>query len=375
MARIILRYGELALKGGNRVEFVRRLRRNVRAALKAEGLTGEVHSAGQRVYVETDDTEAALDPLGRVFGLVSLSPVVRVPREMDAIAAECARQAEQMGLGPETSFRVRARRTDKAFPHISPEIDRLAGEAVVRATNARVDLSKGADVTLGVEVTREGAMVYGRTIAAPGGLPVGTEGKVVVLLSGGIDSPVAAWMMLKRGCGIVPLHFSQNEVETAKAMDNVEALARHAYGWRLRPVVVSHDETIVPTLDALQRLGESRWSCVFCKRALLTRATALADELEANAIVLGDSLGQVASQTLANIELISYGIKKPILRPLIGLDKTEIVDIARRVGTFDISTRDAESCPYLPNRPITRGRMEKLLEIMERLRQEEGIET
>jgi len=375
MGTIILRYGELALKGGNRIAFVRRLRRNVRVALKSEGLSAEVRSVGQRVYVTTDTVESALDPLSRVFGLVSLSPIVQVEADMDAIAAECVRQAREIGLNAERSFRVRARRTDKTFPHISPQIDRLAGEAIVRETSARVDLSKGADVTIGVEVTHEGAMVFGRSIPAPGGLPIGVEGKVVVLLSGGIDSPVAAWMMMKRGCGIIPLHFGQNEVETAKALDNARALERYAYGWRIRPEVVSHDETIAPTLDALRRIGEERWSCVFCKRALLTRAAALADELGANAIVLGDSLGQVASQTLANMELISYGISKPILRPLIGMDKTEIVAIARRIGTFDISTREAESCPFLPSRPITRGRMDKLLEIMERLRQEEGIET
>ena len=367
MGLILLRYGEIALKGRNRGVFVRQLRHNIRAALKAHGVRAEVRSVGSRVYARTDDVEAALEPLSRVFGLVSLSPVAEVPREMGAIAEECVRQARAAGVGPNRSFRVRARRSDKTFPHISPEIDRIAGEAVIAATDGRVDLSNNADVTIGVEVGQEAALVYGRVIAAPGGLPVGTEGRVVALLSGGIDSPVAAWMMMKRGCSIIPLHFATNDEETAKVMDNVVVLSRYSYGWQLKPVIRSHAEAVGPIAERLREIGEERWTCLFCKRALLQAAVSVAYEYDAHGIVMGDALGQVASQTLPNMEVISHGIEKPILRPLIGLDKSEIVDLARRIGTFETSTRSQAPCAFLPPNPITRASVDRLLDVARRL--------
>ncbi len=367
MSMILLRYGELALKGRNRVEFVRRLRNNVRSALKAHGIEGQVVSAGQRVYVRTDRVEEALEPISRVFGLVSLSPVVEVPRDMDAIAAECVRQAKAAGVAPEISFRVRARRSDKTFPFISPDINRLAGEAIYRETQGRVDLSDSAQVTIGVEVSSESALVYGRIVPAHGGLPVGVEGRVVALVSGGIDSPVAAWMMMKRGCGVIPLHFQQNEVETGKTLDNLEVLRQYSYGWNLRPVFVDHAETVAPTLQALRELGEERWSCIFCKRAMIRKACEVADELHAQAVVLGDALGQVASQTLHNLEVVSYGMPKLILRPLIGLDKGEIIQLAQRIGTFELSTRSSAGCAFLPAHPLTQATVEGLQRVAERL--------
>lgn len=369
MGLILLRYGEVALKGRNRAEFVRRLRRNVRVCLKAQDLKGEVISVGQRIRVRTDQVEAALEPLSRVFGLVSLSPVSEVPRSIDAIVRECVRQARDAGVGPGVSYRVRARRSDKTFPYISPEIDRLAGEAIQEAMGGRVDLSPQAEVTLGVEVSRGAALVFSRVLPAPGGLPLGTEGRAVALVSGGIDSPVAAWMVMKRGCGVIPVHFSISQSETQKALDNIQVLARHSYGWQLRPSVLDHREVVGPTLSKLRAIGEERWNCIFCKRALLLRACEIATQLDAHAVVMGDSLGQVASQTLANIEAISFGMPKPILRPLIGLDKTEIVALARRIGTFEISTRSEAACPYLPNRPLTRARIERLQQIERRLAQ------
>ena len=222
-------------------------------------------------------------------------------------------------------------------------------------------------MTIGVEVTVEGALVFGRIIPAPGGLPLGMEGRVVALISGGIDSPVAAWMMMKRGCQVIPLHFSQNEVETAKALDNIALLGQYSYGWTLRPTILDHHEVVGPTVEALREIHEARWNCIFCKRAMLLRACELADELDAHAIVMGDSLGQVASQSLRNMEVISWGATKPILRPLIGLDKTEVMAIARRIGTFDISTREAESCCFVPSNPVTIGTLTKLKRVIARL--------
>jgi len=370
MGLILIRYGEIALKGKNRWYFVKRLRKNIRDCLKNNDLTGEVRSVGQRVYVQTDDVERAAEKLRDVFGVVSLSPAQEVPADIEAIQAEALRVAQKAGLDEERTFRVQSRRADKSFPFISPDINRLVGTHVQKATGAQVDLSDEADLTIGVGVRRDHALVYGQTVAGHGGLPLGTEGRAVALMSGGIDSPVAAWLIMRRGCGVIPLHFRQSEVELAKFMDNCEILSHYAYGRDIRPVVLDHQEVFGETYEKLQRIGAERWACIFCKRALLQKASEIADQHKAKALVTGDSLGQVASQTLDNLEVISYGVEKPILRPLIGLDKTEITALARRIGTFEVSTREAGACPYLPPDPLTKASLPKLKAVLEKM--EEG---
>jgi thiamine biosynthesis protein ThiI len=367
MGLIVIRYGEIGLKGRNRWYFVKRLRKNVRDCLETHDITGQVRSIGQRVYVEVEDVGRAVEKLRDVFGVVSLSPAQEVAADIETIRAEALRVAERAGLDEKRTFRVQSRRADKSFPLTSPEINRLVGAHVQKATGARVDLSDEADLTIGVEVRRDHALVFGQTVAGHGGLPLGSEGRAVALMSGGIDSPVAAWLMMKRGCGVIPIHFRQSEVELAKFMDNCQVLSRYAYGWDIRPIVLDHQEVFGETYEKLRRVGADRWACLFCKRALLQKACEIADQHKAKALVTGDSLGQVASQTLDNLEVISYGIEKPILRPLIGLDKTEITTLARRIGTFEVSTREARSCPYLPPDPLTKASLPKLKAILEKL--------
>jgi thiamine biosynthesis protein ThiI len=194
-------------------------------------------------------------------------------------------------------------------------------------------------------------------------------------MSSGIDSPVASWLMMKRGCGIIPVHFSTSQSQAEQVERIVEALNEHAYGYRLQPVILSHHEALAPTLSRLAELRAERWACLFCKRAMLARAAEIAEERGAGALVTGDSLGQVASQTLSNLEVISYGIEKPILRPLIGMDKTEIMAIAREIGTYEASIETAHTCPFLPSRPLTQASMAKLRDILESLEAPESTET
>jgi thiamine biosynthesis protein ThiI len=191
------------------------------------------------------------------------------------------------------------------------------------------------------------------------------------LLSSGIDSPVAAWLMMKRGCGVIPVHFSVSQAQTKQVETIVEALNRHAYGWQLRPIILSHEKILGPTLARLREVQHERWTCLFCKRTILAKAAEIAEEMKAAALVTGDSLGQVASQTLNNLEVVSYGIPKPILRPLIGMDKIEIMALARRIGTYDVSTQQAHTCPFLPRRPLTQASVTKFRELIERM---EGTE-
>ncbi|RPI55228.1 MAG: tRNA 4-thiouridine(8) synthase ThiI, partial [Chloroflexi bacterium] len=358
MGLVLLRYGEIGLKGQNRAYFTRRLRHNVRQCLKANGIEGRVWQEGQRLYLEAEELEAAVEAVQRVAGLVSLSPVEEVPARLEAIAEGAVSLARRAGVG-ERTFRVTANRADKSFPLISPEIERQVGAAVVAATGARVRLA-GAEVEIGVEVQRGRALLFGEKIPGPGGLPLGSQGKVVALLSSGIDSPVAAWLMMKRGCGVVPVHFALDQAQADRVMSIVDALNRHAYGWPLKPIVLSHWEVVGPVVERLRELRQERWACLLCKRAMLARAAGIAQEIGASALVTGDSLGQVASQTLSNLEVISHGIAKPILRPLIGLDKTEIMDLARRIGTYEASTGPSlepdghdSRCPFLPARPLT----------------------
>jgi thiamine biosynthesis protein ThiI len=364
MSLILLRYGEIGLKGKNRKFFFRKLRRNVRRCLQAHGIEGKVWQEGQRIYLQTDELESAVEAVQRVFGLVSLSPVYEVPANPEAIVQEGVMVAQRAGLDAGRTFRVRARRADKSFPLISPEIERQVGEAIVLATGARPDLSKEAQVEIGVEVQPGRALIFGETIAGPGGLPLGSQGRVVALLSSGIDSPVAAWLMMKRGCGVIPVHFTTSQAQTEQVEAIVEALNRHAYGWQLRPIILSHEEALEPVLARLREMRRERWTCLFCKRVILSKAAEIAEEMGASALVTGDSLGQVASQTLNNLEVISYGMPKPILRPLIGMDKTEIMDLARRIGTYDASIKSSHACPFLPDRPLTQARMEKLHELL-----------
>jgi len=370
MGLIVIRYGEIGLKGKNRGYFVKRLRRNIRDCLKRNDLTGEVRSIGQRVYVRVEDVERAAEKLRDVFGMVSLSPAQEVAADIEAITAEALKVAQRAGLDEKRSFRVQSRRADKSFPLISPEINRLVGAHVHESTGARVDLSNEADLTIGIEVRRDHALLFGQTVAGHGGLPLGTQGRAVALISGGIDSPVAAWMIMRRGCVVIPVHFRQSEVELAKFMDNCEVLSRCAYGWNMRPIVLDHQEVFGETYEKLRSVGAERWTCIFCKRALLQKASQIADEHRAKALITGDSLGQVASQTLDNLEALSYGVEKPILRPLIGLDKTDIIALARRIGTFEISIREAKSCPYVPPDPLTKASLPKLEAIMEKMRDE-----
>jgi thiamine biosynthesis protein ThiI len=370
MALILVRYvGEIGIKGKNRGLFVRRLRRNLRGALKKRDIAGQVWSEGQRVYVEVEEetVQAAISSLQRVFGVASLSPVSRVASDLDAIRSEALAIAGRAQLSPKHSYRVATRRADKSFPYISPEVNRIVGSAIGKATQATVDLSEQADLTVGIEIRPEGTMVFGEVLPGPGGMPIGSQGRAFALLSGGIDSPVAAWLMLRRGCSIIPLHFAQSEIEKEKALENCRTLSQWSFGWEIRPVVLDHYQVLEPVANRLRQIGEERWTCLFCKRAMIAKAGELASQYHVQAVVMGDSLGQVASQTLENIAAITWGAPLPILRPLIAYDKDQITQIARQIGSFEVSTRESAACPFLPAHPLTRANLDHLGAIIAQL--------
>jgi thiamine biosynthesis protein ThiI len=359
---VVLRYHEIALKGRNRPYFVRRLVEHVRRA--TEDLpVGPIGRASARLLLPLADVAAWPElrtRLGRVFGLANFALAREVPfgdrsadpdrvlgRLRDAILAalEGARPA---------SFRIDTKRSDKTFARTSPEINAFLGAAVQATTGARVDLERAA-LTVTVDVLPGRAFFSVEKVAGAGGLPVGTSGRVMVLLSGGIDSPVAAWRMMRRGCRVDLVHFHSVPFLDRTSQEKARALAAILAEWQLeaRLVLVPFGEIQRQIVAAVLR----PLRVVLYRRMMLRIAEALAYKTRAEALVTGDSLGQVASQTLTNLAVIGRVATLPLLRPLVGMDKSEIAAEAERIGTYETSVIPDQDCCqlFVPRHPSTRA--------------------
>jgi tRNA uracil 4-sulfurtransferase len=359
---IVCRYGELFLKLGNRTRFEQQLVANVRAALR--GLPGtSVENPHGRILVRVEDAQLdeACDRVERVFGLVSISPARQVSAEEDLqaiteAALALAHQALERDPARRRSFRIEARRSDKRFPLRSQDIAVRLGASVNQATGIPVDLSDPA-LVVGVEVGQHGAWVYADTRPAPGGLPVGTAGKAVLLLSGGIDSPVAGWLAAKRGLELHGLYFHSPPFVGEKSKDKVTDLARTLARWNALASlqVVNFTDTQKRLRDA----GPAELAVVLYRRMMMRVADQVADGLKAQALVTGENLGQVASQTLTNLGVIEGAARHLVLRPLITNDKHETIALAKRIGTFDLSVLPYEDCCslFVPPHPATAARL------------------
>lgn len=348
---VVVHYGEIALKGGNRPVFLRQLRRNVERAIADLGAAA-VRGLTGRLVIEVEshpEPGAVRDRMRRVCGVTSAALGWRVPSELPAMQDAVARAVEGRSF---PSFRITARRAFKTFPLSSVEMNRVLGAFVQTRVPARVDLRNPA-LTVHVEVLPAETFVYADRVAGPGGLPVGVSGLVAALLSGGIDSPVAAWRMLKRGCRAMFVHFHSvpylPATSQAKARALVDVLTAWQYESRLYlvPFGEIQREVVLAVPPPLR--------VVVYRRLMVRIAEALARQHGALALVSGESLGQVASQTLPNLARIDGAARLPILRPLIGMDKLEITAEARRLGTFDISIEpDADCCTlFTPAHPST----------------------
>jgi thiamine biosynthesis protein ThiI len=374
MNRLILaRYGEIILKGLNRSQFETRLLRNMKERLKSLGKF-TIRLSQSRIYVIPPADagkeyllEEALKQLRTVFGLVSLSPADEIPSLYDTIRDHVCRLAAEMKeeTGVNT-FKIDARRGNKAFPMTSPELASALGAAVLQAVPAlSVDVHK-PELVLYVEV-RDTTLVYTRMIPAFGGLPVGTGGKGLLLLSGGIDSPVAGWMMAKRGMILEGIHFFSYPYTSLRAREKVLALAgilsRYAGLYRLH---------IIP-FTAIQEQIRDRcppdYMTILIRRCMTRIASELADRIHADVLVTGESLGQVASQTIDGLKATDQSVDMSIFRPLIGMDKNEVIRIARDIGTFETSILPYEDCCTLFNsrHPATRPKIAKILSYEGRL--------
>ena len=369
--RILINYGEIALKGRNYARFKSRLLNNISHRLSRAGIDWRVASHHDRVFVEVPEgvgqemLECALDAASEVPGTVWVTPVVwRSASQLypDGATPDCdlietlvlgEGQAHEPGRADE-SFAIRVNRADKRFPVRTSDLERQLGAAIIRQGKwQRVNLN-APEQTFAVDIYPEGVYVHSERRPGPGGLPVGSSGHVTSLLSGGIDSPVASWMIARRGCSMDFVHFTASRVSEDRVADNkVVGLARHLSRFSLRSRLY-----LVPYVhfDAALMTRPASYELMLFRRFMVRTAEQLAIRNGARALVTGDSLGQVASQTLENIATHSSSVSMPVLRPLIGLDKQEIVTLGRRIGTYEASIEPYKDCCALISRnPRTRS--------------------
>jgi tRNA uracil 4-sulfurtransferase len=356
MDSALIRYHEIALKKGNRQYFTELLKRNLLAAVKDLGAK-EIRNLPARLLLTfKNDVHAdiVIQRLSGVFGVANFSIVKRTDRDIDALRSDIL---ESLNGNRFESFRIETQRGDKTFPLTSPEINRQLGAAVKARSGARVDL-ENPEFTVTVEILPRDAFFGFNKISGAGGLPVGASGRVVCLISGGFDSPVAAYRMMQRGCRIIFVHFHsapyQDKTSQEKVRQLVTHLTRHQFLSRLYLVPFGEiQRQIVTSVARPLRV-------VLYRRMMLRIAEAIARQDRAKALVTGESLGQVASQTLDNMAVIEQAARLPILRPLVGMDKQEIIDQARRIGTFDISSIPDQDCCqlFVPKHPATKARFD-----------------
>lgn len=359
---LLIRYGELSLKGRNRNTFVRKLRNNIKEALR-DLKTVIIKPERDRMFLFADDPKdmkEAINRLPYVFGIQSFSPVAKCEATLDVIkekALEVIGADETEGK----TFKVEIRRTDKTFPLVTNELQQEIGGHVLRHFPGLVVKMKKPDILLHVEIREEGAFLTAKVYEGAGGMPVGSNGHSILMLSGGIDSPVAGYLMMKRGVSIDAIHFASppftSELAKKKVMDLAEKLSTFGAAVRLH---------IIPFTEIQQTIVNQvpdNVSMTTTRRLMLQIADKVRQEEGALAIVTGESLGQVASQTLESLTAINAVTETPILRPLIAADKLEIIQIAQKIGTYDISIRPYEDCCtiFSPSNPKTKPRLEKVV--------------
>ncbi|WP_338540194.1 tRNA uracil 4-sulfurtransferase ThiI [Paenibacillus tundrae] len=353
---LLLRFGEFMLKGKNRARFEKTIITQVRSLLKPYP-SASLRKEFGRLYVDLGNESYTdlIRVLKRVFGVMSISPVKVTPSERDAIVETSVAFMEERKHEFEggMTFKVNARRVWKEFPHSSHEMNHLVGSPILRTfQDLSVDVRE-PDIELRVEIREQGTYIFNEVIPAVGGFPLGTNGKAMLLLSGGIDSPVAAWSSMRRGLEVECVHFysypftSQRAKE--KVIDLARALADHAGTIKLHLVPFTEIQT------AFTQLGQDNLIITLMRRSMLRIATKLAERERALALITGDSLGQVASQTLPSMNVIGRATDLPLLRPLVMMDKQEIITLSKQIGTYDISILPYEDCCtlFVPKSPTT----------------------
>ncbi|WP_228546292.1 tRNA sulfurtransferase [Halegenticoccus tardaugens] len=355
---VVVRYGEIGIKSAKvRTDMERRLRDNVEALLADRDVGGTVERRWSRLFVRTDDPDAAADAAADAFGVVSASPAATCPPTLDAIR-ESLRTAA--AAHPGGSFAVRARRAGPKAAHgfTSGDVERDGGRAIQEVAGAPVDLDDPS-VTYGVDCREEEAFVFTERRPGPGGLPLGTQGTAVVLLSGGIDSPVAAWETMKRGCAVELVYVDLGDYggpdHRARAVSVACRLARYAPNYDVRLRVVPAGDLVA---EMAAEIGVTRMLSL--RRAMLRIGEAIAREIGAHSVVTGESIGQKSSQTGPNLAVTDAAATLPVHRPLLTRDKTDVTERARRIGTFDDSTLPVGCERVAPSYPETNASLDEV---------------
>ncbi len=362
MKEIILAYqGEMSLKGLNRSTFESVLLKTLRRRLKTLGKC-RIYIAQSTIYIEPEegvDVDAVQQRVSKVFGIAAISRAAVCEKDFDAICKTAKEYLKAALLGAKT-FKVSAKRSDKSFPMNSMEIARELGGVLLEAyPHLKVDVHD-PKINVTVEIRDFAAYVHGGKLPGAGGLPVSTSGKAMMMLSGGIDSPVAAYFMAKRGLSLACVHFASPPYTSERAKDKVLALAE-----RLTPWTGNLNVYIVPYTAAQEYIRDNAPEALFTvlmRRSMLRIARAVCDREQAQAIVTGESLAQVASQTLWAIACTDAAQELPVLRPCIGMDKTEIMEIARRIDTYETSILPYEDCCtiFTPPHPRTKPQLDEI---------------
>lgn len=363
---LIVRCGEVALKGMNKPYFERMLVDRIKRNLK--DFEGGVNVKRQEglIFVRADkdlDIKTIIKQISKVFGVASISHAVEAPSDIDAIGEEAVKYMmnliEEKGV---KTFKVEGKRADKTFPVKSPEIGRIIGAKVLIGCKVlKVDVHE-PDVLLHVDVRSDRTYIYDAKIQGFGGLPLGTNGKGMVLLSGGIDSPVAAWMMAKRGMLIEAVHFHSYPYTSPRAQEKVEDLARivASYCGRFK----LHCVNLLPIQEQIVQNCPEDETTIHVRMFMMRIAERIARDTGCMMLITGENLGQVASQTAEALVVTDSSVSMPVMRPLIAMDKTDIMDKAQEIGTFETSIQPYEDCctVFLPKHPTTKPKLDRILE-------------
>lgn len=359
----LVRCGEVALKGMNKPYFERILLERVRAAIKCYD-EAEAKWFEGLMLVRVPDTipeDEVLKKCTSVFGVASVSPAVEAPKDIDEIGKKAAEFVQDIidKEGVKT-FKVKGKRADKSFPVESPEIGRIVGAIILKTCKVLSVDVHNPELTLTVDVRREGAYIFRDKIRGFGGLPLGTNGRGMILMSGGIDSPVAAFMMAKRGMTIEAVHFHSYPYTSPRAQKKVEELVHVLAGYM--GTIRMHVINLLPIQEQIVQNCPEDETTLLVRRFMMRIAEQVAIKNKNMMLITGEDLGQVASQTAEALVVTDSVVKMPVMRPLIAMDKVDIMDKAKEIGTYDISIQPYEDCctVFLPKHPVTKPKLEKI---------------
>lgn len=371
---LLLKYGEIALKGLNRPVFEKKLLDNVRSAVASLGKFS-IRKSQSTVYVEPleagIDMDKAAERLSKVFGIVNICPAARCEKTLESIEKTTLECLSQMDLKGKT-FKVEAKREDKQFPMNSPQICRHMGGVILKNTEGlSVDVHK-PDILVQIEI-RKDAFIFTQKVSGAGGMPVGTAGRATLLLSGGIDSPVAGWMISKRGVMLDAVHFHSHPYTSDRAKEKVIDLAKiiSVYTGEIRLHIVPFTDIQLDIIDKCPK----NYLTIIMRRLMMQIAERIAVSRNSKALITGESIGQVASQTMESLAVTDNAVNMPVFRPCIGMDKEEIVSISKKIDTYETSILPFEDCCtiFVPKHPKTKPNLEEIIEAEKLLTDAEGM--